>query len=68
LELVPRIVEELKKRKMDDVVLFAGGIIPDEDREQLQKIGFGGIFGPGASTHDIVAWVKENASKSGAAA
>jgi methylmalonyl-CoA mutase C-terminal domain/subunit len=53
---------------MDDVVLFAGGIIPDEDREQLRKIGFGGIFGPGASTHDIVAWVKENAPKAGAAA
>ena len=68
LELFPRIVDELKKRKMDDVVLFAGGIIPDEDRDQLRKMGFGGIFGPGASTNDIVAWVKENASKSGAAA
>lgn len=68
LELFPRIVDELKKRNMDDVVLFAGGIIPDEDREQLKKMGFGGIFGPGASTHDIVDWVKDNASKSGAAA
>jgi methylmalonyl-CoA mutase C-terminal domain/subunit len=67
LELFPRIVDELKKRQMDDVVLFAGGIIPDEDREQLRSMGFGGIFGPGASTHDIVAWVKDNASKSAAA-
>jgi methylmalonyl-CoA mutase C-terminal domain/subunit len=68
LELFPRVVEELKKRKMEDVVLFAGGIIPDEDREQLKKMGFGGIFGPGASTHDIVAWVKDNPPRRSAAA
>jgi methylmalonyl-CoA mutase C-terminal domain/subunit len=68
LELFPRIVDELKKRNMDDVVLFAGGIIPDEDRDQLKQMGFGGIFGPGASTHDIVDWVKENTPKTGAAA
>ena len=68
LELFPRVVAELKKRDMGDVMLFAGGIIPDEDREKLKKIGFDGIFGPGASTHDIVAWVAENASKSGATA
>ncbi len=68
LELFPRVVDELKKRDMGDVMLFAGGIIPDEDREKLKKIGFDGIFGPGASTHDIVAWVAENASKSGATA
>ena len=68
LELFPRVVDELKKRDMGGVMLFAGGIIPDEDREKLKKIGFDGIFGPGASTHDIVAWVAENASKSGATA
>ena len=68
LELFPRVVAELKKRDMGDVMLFAGGIIPDEDREELKKIGFDGIFGPGAYTHDIVAWVAENASKSGATA
>ena len=68
LELFPRVVEELKKRGMDDVVLFAGGIIPQEDIEQLQKIGFTGVFGPGTSTHDIIAFVKKNAEKNGAAA
>ena len=68
LEIFPRVVDELKKRDMGDVMLFAGGIIPDEDREKLKKIGFDGIFGPGASTHDIVAWVAENGSKSGATA
>jgi methylmalonyl-CoA mutase C-terminal domain/subunit len=67
LELFPRIVDELKKRGMDDVVLFAGGIIPDEDRDQLKKMGFKGIFGPGASTLDIIDWVKQNAPQSAAA-
>jgi methylmalonyl-CoA mutase, C-terminal domain len=67
LELFPRVVEQLKSRGMDDVVLFAGGIIPDEDRAQLEKIGFKGIFGPGASTIDIVEWVKQNATKAAAA-
>jgi methylmalonyl-CoA mutase C-terminal domain/subunit len=61
LELFPRVVDELKKRGMDDVVLFAGGIIPRDDMAQLEKIGFRGIFGPGSSTLDIIQWVKENA-------
>jgi methylmalonyl-CoA mutase C-terminal domain/subunit len=67
LELFPRIVEELKKRGMEDVVLFAGGIIPQEDIPQLEKIGFKGVFGPGTSTHDIIDFVKKH-EKNGAAA
>ncbi len=68
LELFPRVVEELKKRGMDDVVLFCGGIIPEEDKKKLGKIGFRGIFGPGASTLDIIAWVRNNAPHRRAAA
>ena len=60
MELFPRVVEEMKKRGLDDVVLLAGGIIPQEDVDALQKIGFRAIFGPGASTDDIVAWVRAN--------
>lgn len=67
LELFPRIVHELKKRGMDDVVLFAGGIIPREDIAQLEQIGFKGVFGPGTSTHDIIDFVKKH-EKNGAAA
>src|SRR5512145_455450 len=63
LELFPRIVDELKKRGMDDVVLFAGGIIPQDDIPELEKLGFRGIFGPGSSTLDIIEWVKQNAPK-----
>ena len=60
LELFPRVVEEMKRRGLDDVVLLAGGIIPQEDVAALQKIGFRAIFGPGASTDEIVAWVRAN--------
>jgi len=60
MELFPRVVEEMKKRGLDDVVLLAGGIIPQEDIPALQKLGFRAIFGPGASTDDIVAWVRAN--------
>ena len=60
MELFPRVVDEMKKRGLDDVVLLAGGIIPQEDVPALQKIGFRAIFGPGASTDDIVAWVRAN--------
>jgi methylmalonyl-CoA mutase C-terminal domain/subunit len=67
LELFPRVVQELKSRGMDDVLLFGGGIIPHEDIPQLEKMGFKGIFGPGSSTHDIIDWVRNNAPKRGAA-
>lgn len=67
LELFPRVVEELKKRGMDDVVLFGGGIIPQEDTPELAKMGFKGIFGPGTSTLDIVEWVRTNAPMRGTA-
>jgi methylmalonyl-CoA mutase C-terminal domain/subunit len=60
MELFPRVVEEMKKRGLGDVILLAGGIIPQEDVDALQKIGFRAIFGPGASTDDIVAWVRAN--------
>lgn len=67
LELFPRVVEELKKRGMEDVLLFGGGIIPQEDITELEKLGFKGIFGPGSSTLDIVEWVREHVPAGGAA-
>jgi methylmalonyl-CoA mutase C-terminal domain/subunit len=60
MELFPRVVEELKKRGLVDVILFAGGIIPQEDIARLRDLGFQAIFGPGASTNDIVDWVRTN--------
>ncbi len=58
MELFPRILEELKARGIDDVLLFVGGIIPDEDKPALQDMGVTGLFGPGASTQDIIAFVR----------
>ena len=67
MELFPRVVEELKTRGMDDVVLFAGGVIPQEDVPPLAKLGFRAIFGPGSSTQDIVEWVRQNLPARGTA-
>jgi methylmalonyl-CoA mutase C-terminal domain/subunit len=63
LGLFPRVVEELKSRGVDDVLLFAGGIIPDEDVPEVQRMGFSGVFGPGTDTHDIIAFVREHAPR-----
>ena len=63
LELFPRVVDELKKRGVDDVLLFCGGIIPEEDTRQLEALGFKAIFRPGTNTQDIVKFVYEHAKK-----
>jgi methylmalonyl-CoA mutase C-terminal domain/subunit len=63
LELFPRVVEELKKRGVDDVLLFCGGIIPEEDTEALTKLGFKAVFRPGTNTQDIVKFVYDNVKK-----
>jgi methylmalonyl-CoA mutase C-terminal domain/subunit len=63
LELFPRIVDELKKRDVSDVLLFCGGIIPEEDTDALTKLGFKAVFRPGTNTQDIVKFVYENVKK-----
>ena len=60
LTLFPRILELLKKRGGEDVSVFGGGIIPQDDIDMLKKQGVKEIFTPGASTEDIVAWVRAN--------
>jgi methylmalonyl-CoA mutase C-terminal domain/subunit len=59
LELFPLIVDQLRKRKMDRVLVIAGGIIPEEDHPALNKIGIKGIFGPGTSTKDIAEFIRK---------
>lgn len=63
LELFPRIVDEMKKRGLDDVLLFCGGIIPEEDTAALSGLGFQAIFRPGTNTQDIVKFVFEHVKK-----
>ena len=60
MDLFPRIVEELHDRGVNDVLLFAGGIIPEDDVPALQALGFKAIFQPGASTTDIIDFVRSN--------
>jgi len=60
MHLFPKIVSLLTEKKMDDVLVFAGGIIPERDTEQLKEIGIAEIFPPGSSLQEIVDFVKKN--------
>ena len=63
MAIFPKIVEMLKREGREDILLFAGGIIPDDDVPVLKSIGFRGIFGPGADTRDIVKFIREEVGK-----
>lgn len=52
-----RVAEQLASADAADIVLFGGGIIPDEDRDALAEIGVTGIFTPGAPTDEIISWL-----------
>jgi methylmalonyl-CoA mutase C-terminal domain/subunit len=58
MTLFSRVIELLKERDAADIVVFGGGIIPDPDIEELSEMGVARIFTPGASTTEIVAWVR----------
>jgi len=60
LTLFQRVLDLLRERDAADIVVFGGGIIPDDDIAQLQRLGVRKIFTPGASTREIVSWVTEN--------
>ena len=64
MTVFPKIIALMKEKNMNDVLLTGGGIIPDEDRRELQALGVGELFPPGTPTHEIAGyirnWVKEN--------
>ena len=60
MTLFARLTELLRERGVDDVVVFGGGIIPDADRAELARLGVAQVFTPGATTEEIVAWVREH--------
>jgi methylmalonyl-CoA mutase C-terminal domain/subunit len=62
MTLFPRVMELLHQNGMDDVLVVAGGIIPDEDVPVLKKMGIQGVFGPGTPTDTIAGFIRENAS------
>ena len=60
MTLFARLAELLREREVDDVVVFGGGIIPDADLPELARLGVARVFTPGASTEEIVGWVREH--------
>ena len=63
MTLCPRIMDLMKKERLDDVLVIVGGIIPDQDISKLKELGVAEIFQPGASTEDIVTYVREHVRK-----
>jgi methylmalonyl-CoA mutase C-terminal domain/subunit len=60
MTLFPRVLELMRKEGLDDVILFGGGIIPDEDIPKLKEQGVAKIFTPGASTQDVIEYIRGN--------
>jgi methylmalonyl-CoA mutase C-terminal domain/subunit len=58
--LFPRVMELLKEKGADDIIVWGGGIIPEEDIPKLKEYGIKEIFLPGSKVEDTVKWVKEN--------
>src|SRR5262245_16481434 len=60
LTIFPRVRELMREKGMDDVQLFGGGIIPEEDIPKLQAHGVGAVFLPGTSTEEIIKYIRKN--------
>jgi methylmalonyl-CoA mutase C-terminal domain/subunit len=60
MRLFPEIMKLLKERGMDDILVIAGGIIPEDDVKPLKKLGIKAIFGPGTPTTEIVEYIRSN--------
>jgi methylmalonyl-CoA mutase C-terminal domain/subunit len=58
--LLPRVMDLLEEKGVRDVLVIAGGIIPEEDVADLKKKGIAEIFGPGTYTQDIITYIKNN--------
>jgi methylmalonyl-CoA mutase C-terminal domain/subunit len=60
MAIFPKVMELLKQNGVDDVLVAAGGILPDEDIPAIKEMGIKGCFGPGTSTDEIIAFVRAN--------
>ena len=63
LTLFPRVMDELRARGMDDVLVWAGGIIPPEDAEAVRACGIAEVFGPGTSTQETVEFLRRELAR-----
>jgi len=59
MTIFPRILELMKQKNVDDILLFGGGIIPEDDLKKLKEMGVGELFTPGISTQEIVKFLRE---------
>jgi methylmalonyl-CoA mutase, C-terminal domain len=60
--LFPKVMELLKDKGAEDILVLGGGIIPDEDIPALKSVGIAEVFGPGTDTRDIVTYIREHVS------
>ena len=60
MTLFTKVIELLKERGSEDIKVFGGGIIPEADMPELERLGVAKIFTPGATTTDIIEWVRTN--------
>ncbi len=60
LTIFPRVLELMREKGMEDVILFGGGIIPEDDIPRLKAFGVGEIFLPGTSTETIIGYIREH--------
>lgn len=63
MTLFPKIVELIKQKGLENILVFAGGIIPDQDVPALKKMGIKEVFGPGTPTDELIKFVRNNISK-----
>jgi methylmalonyl-CoA mutase C-terminal domain/subunit len=59
MTVFPKIIQLMKEKQMDDVLLTGGGIIPADDMQSLNEMGVGKLFAPGTTTNDIAVYIKE---------
>ena len=63
MTIAPKLIEMLKENSATGISVSIGGIIPEEDKKELGKLGINGVFGPGTDTRDIVEFIKKNVAK-----
>jgi len=59
MTVFPKVLGLMKEKQMDDVLLTGGGIIPNDDMQQLKEMGVGQLFAPGTNTADIAEYIKK---------
>ncbi|KMY67767.1 methylmalonyl-CoA mutase [Desulfocarbo indianensis] len=62
--IFPRVMELMREKGLDDVLVIGGGIIPEEDVPALKAAGIAEVFGPGTNTKDIVEYIRNNLKRS----